>query len=404
MPDDILMIILSRLNLKEAVETSILSRRWRFVWTYLSGVFDFDAQLLFFHQQLIGSSRNIFAETVGNTLKQHQGPTIAELRIRFPKHLDNQVCEHQLHSWIDMGVKKRVKSLLIDFRMYPPQPMQPLSSFSSFTSLISLRLVRANISAEMIHHLLSNTPALEVLSIVDSLSHFHHLKLCGPCLRLKHLELRYNAIWVLEISAAPYLESLELYPINRSINIFYKDVPSLTRVSYGLIFCKELVTNSLCPQLESLTMMALSFRSDRVYEHSAHFPAIIRNLKEIHVALNGNFREDFHSFFRLIDASPVLTKASFRMFWSDPYENLEFSRHHDFISRPKHQSLKVVEIFGFNGSDNDHELVTYLVHYAANLHKISVKGSRYRYEGIEGCRFSKLKSMLPPSVKLEILE
>ena len=42
MPDEILVLMLSRLTLREAVRTSVLSKRWRYVWTSIS-VLNFDA-------------------------------------------------------------------------------------------------------------------------------------------------------------------------------------------------------------------------------------------------------------------------------------------------------------------------------------------------------------------------
>ena len=42
LPDDLLVTILSRLTLKEAGVTSVLSRRWCYLWTNVAGL-DFDA-------------------------------------------------------------------------------------------------------------------------------------------------------------------------------------------------------------------------------------------------------------------------------------------------------------------------------------------------------------------------
>ncbi|XP_050226824.1 uncharacterized protein LOC126676632 [Mercurialis annua] len=310
-----------------------------------------------------------------NILKQHQGPTIAELRIRLPDHWVHRFFERQLHSLITMGMQKRVKSLLIDFRKFfiLQEPMQRLGSVCSFTLLVSLHLINAKISTEFIHHLLSNSPALELLSIVDSSGDLGHLKFCGPCLKLKHLELRRNEIRILEISAAPHIESLELFPINKDIKIIFKDIPSLTRLSCSFIVIKELL--------------------------------MLRTLKEINLSLDGDCLEELHSCFNLIDAFPVLTKASFNMddyfaYWDYDYE---FSNLSYYTGRPKHQCLKVVEIFGFRGHEYEQELGTYLAHYASNLRKIRVRPCAYNDDEFMTCRLQKLKSMLPPSVELEIL-
>ncbi|XP_055961899.1 F-box/FBD/LRR-repeat protein At3g52680-like [Mercurialis annua] len=405
-PDDILTIILSQLNIKEAVKTCILSRKWRFVWSYVSNVFNFDASKedLFHDEHNIGQ-RHTFEMTVWNVLKKHKGPFISELSIQYPYHCDYQVFHRQLQFLIDMCMKKGVKSLFIDFRraeIYPRRPAQRLGSFCSLTSLVSLRLINANISVDFIHHLLSNSPNLEVLTVVNSLPEPSNLKFCGPCRRLKHLELRLDVIQTIEISSAPHLETLELYPINRDINIIFNDIPdSLTRISYGFVVVKEPLITSLFSQLKSLAMRTWSFTS----QDRPHFPAMMRNLKEIKLKLDGDCIEDFNSCFSLIDASPVLTKAYFILslagIFTKPHRKFKFSRHPDFLGRSKHQCLEVVGVFEFTDCDSDQELVTYLARYAENLQKINIKCSGYGK--LEVSRVSKLKSVLPPSVELKIL-
>ena len=44
LPDDILVPILSVLTLKEEGRTSVLSKRWRYLWTFTTGSLDFDGE------------------------------------------------------------------------------------------------------------------------------------------------------------------------------------------------------------------------------------------------------------------------------------------------------------------------------------------------------------------------
>lgn len=43
LPDEILVEILLRLTFKQAIATSILSKRWRYLWTYTTSNLIFDA-------------------------------------------------------------------------------------------------------------------------------------------------------------------------------------------------------------------------------------------------------------------------------------------------------------------------------------------------------------------------
>lgn len=46
LPDEIVVSIVSLMTLEEAARTSVLSRRWRHIWTFTTGSLDFDNSFL----------------------------------------------------------------------------------------------------------------------------------------------------------------------------------------------------------------------------------------------------------------------------------------------------------------------------------------------------------------------
>ncbi|XVE82077.1 hypothetical protein DITRI_Ditri15bG0117600 [Diplodiscus trichospermus] len=138
LPDHILVSILSLLSLKEAEKTSILSHRWRYLWTFTSRLVFYDSLWVpavptWNGVKSLKVERSRFIKWVNSTLKFHQGTTIDEFGIRFP------VGEESL-------------------------------------------------SSEVVEYIFSACPLLELLR-VESSKTLEQLKVSGPALNLKSLEI-----------------------------------------------------------------------------------------------------------------------------------------------------------------------------------------------------------------------
>ncbi|MFS7918014.1 putative F-box domain, leucine-rich repeat domain superfamily, F-box-like domain superfamily [Helianthus anomalus] len=114
MPDDILIMVLSRLSVKEAVVTSILSTRWRFLWCNLKTL-NFDARQALdnidndFRFYLL--ERYKYTKQVNGVIRSYNHPTLHHFRIRF-----YLTCEYTsvIDEWLKFAVKKKVESLELD--------------------------------------------------------------------------------------------------------------------------------------------------------------------------------------------------------------------------------------------------------------------------------------------------
>jgi hypothetical protein len=99
---------------------------------------------------------------------------------------------------INFAIEKKVKKLemnlsncrgISQYNKY----FFPHKDFPTCNSLTTLRLKNVNVTGEVIEHFLSNYLALETLYIQSSDS-LVNLKVAGPLLRLKYLEIRYCSV------------------------------------------------------------------------------------------------------------------------------------------------------------------------------------------------------------------
>lgn len=202
--------------------TSVLSRRWRYAWTYNPCSFNFSAEKIMYGIMYSGRSHEIemirYVRGVNRLLKLHWGNKIDQLRVCFSLNARN--CR-DVDEWIRLALQKKVKSLELDFsnsfghsqsNPYIFPNLQELlnstacSSSSSisttpFTHLKSLSSIHLSVTKEVLHYVLANCYSLEQLCVEVSkkLSDF---KVFGPSLKLKYLELhRCEPLENLEISA-----------------------------------------------------------------------------------------------------------------------------------------------------------------------------------------------------------
>ncbi|KAL3638383.1 hypothetical protein CASFOL_017754 [Castilleja foliolosa] len=104
LPDDIICRILYCLTTKQSVATSILARRWRYLWTYVSKLsFGIDM-----YDLSVG-----FKDIVNKVILLHKLQSINKFQLY--EDSDSECSEYEIESWITTAINRNVRYLDLDF-------------------------------------------------------------------------------------------------------------------------------------------------------------------------------------------------------------------------------------------------------------------------------------------------
>ncbi|XP_048573007.1 F-box/FBD/LRR-repeat protein At1g13570-like [Triticum urartu] len=184
LPEDVLCTVLSKLSLEEAVRTSAVSRKWRYLWTVCPKL-SFDGNTIRGKNNYEKRVYNlVFSHIVNRVLGQCSGKLVEELEIKI--ELNRMLVEH-LDNWVRFAVSSRAKALVFDLAREQRQPpgchdrykfpfelldedsihrlqklhlsfvdLQPPMHFSGFPNLRKLDLSIVSVNGKEIEHMLSN--------------------------------------------------------------------------------------------------------------------------------------------------------------------------------------------------------------------------------------------------------
>ncbi|KAK8979520.1 hypothetical protein V6N11_073517 [Hibiscus sabdariffa] len=261
LPQSIIETILTRLPIRDAVRTSILSSKWRYKWATLT-------QLVFDEKCVILSNDRCKVEDslvkfITRTLFLHQGPIH-----KFQLTTTYLQCCPDIDQWLLFLSRNDIKELVLElgegewFRVpsclfnckkltrldlfrceFDPPP-----SFKGFLCLKSLNLHQVLVSPEAIENLISSCPLLESLglSYFDSLA----LNIRAPNLKYLCLEGEFkdicleNTPLLVAMSVAMYMTDDIAEHFEQSsgcnFNRFLGSVPRLERLIGHIYFTKYL--------------------------------------------------------------------------------------------------------------------------------------------------------------------
>ncbi|RHN39126.1 putative F-box domain, leucine-rich repeat domain, L domain-containing protein [Medicago truncatula] len=142
LPDCVLSHILSFLPIKNSIATSLLSRRWRYIWKKHLSVLDFsdDSFELTEERSELLEHFQTFAAFVNNVFYNRMSSIIRKMRLSCTKSLiQEEICTDSINRWVSYGIGPHLLELdLTLFSMDVYQFKFPIS-LSSCPNLVSLR-------------------------------------------------------------------------------------------------------------------------------------------------------------------------------------------------------------------------------------------------------------------------
>jgi hypothetical protein len=237
LPDEILTYILSLLPIEEATRTSVLSCRWKKLWTYVPSLIikDFisspDMQL-----RPVKSSKFLLHVY---KVSEKYNPS-EELNIYTDFDGTNS---RDVDGWIKFAMENWARMLDLNSEHYYnnifPEKKFPLLEQLPLTSLY---LCDISITGEILEHYISNCPFLELLS-VNNLESLVNLRLVDHRHNLKYFQVThcYN-LKNLEISGRNLVNFWYIGP--NIVNMTLKNVPLLSSATIGGKYCESIMVDS----------------------------------------------------------------------------------------------------------------------------------------------------------------
>ncbi|XP_074320406.1 F-box/LRR-repeat protein At1g55660-like [Silene latifolia] len=457
LPDDILLSIVSILDFKTVVRTSILAKRWKYLWTWLCDL-DFHPKNLFpANHDFFKRSRSIgddgkkkfqqgYMNWINQVIHSHRAPCITKFSLFFPEVWSKDMSE--IEKWIRFAVSKQVEELdltLLDYRDHPPRVSLGSDILNhSITNLKSLSMSNVNISGEALESVLFHCHLLERLYVDDS-DTLQTLTIVSY--KLKHLTLiECKKLNELQIDAVNLISFyFQEYHRGVPVHIVFKMVPNLVEVDFGMLGCtypfrilerfscvsKQLTKLSFCPFIDYATRLIPSRLA--VIQVNVFFP-YVKQLTLTVLSLSSFFFQLF------IPACPMLHELKLQV-TCDPggplkdeadqlreieledERNDEMPMNQESYSegekeKSEHEvNLKVLEIVGFHGCNEDVKCALEIIARAANSMERLICELRHLEEIIEDpgpgldedvfmakkrSRAHKLVKLVPPRVHVGV--
>ncbi|EYU44933.1 hypothetical protein MIMGU_mgv1a021551mg [Erythranthe guttata] len=302
LPDSVLCYILSFLPTQKSVATSILSRRWRYLWT--------DVPNLYFNNENQG--------TIDRVLSLYNVRNIITFRLSDRIDCD----DYQIGTWITFAIERNVQNLdiwrqsadvflprslftsktLVDLRLHCCGEFPNIGSAVSLPLLKKLRLIFIR-GHEFLPHLLSGCPVLEELVLYLSFE-YRSFTISSPTIKTLVIDIysdirkdpdeMYYTGYSLEIDT-PAIVYLQLFD-SANYHIKFGSVASLTEASVYIQDYRNdfLYSRSVVEFIERLRNVRclnldLSHRAENIHSVFAARTISFRNVTKLEMTSDCRF-------------------------------------------------------------------------------------------------------------------
>lgn len=394
LPDEILVHILSFLSVKEAADTSVLSKRWLPLWTYIYRLhFNATKPLneVALNPKLRKMHMNKYIRWVNRTLQMCKVERLDQFRVCFDL---NKFAHHDIDRWLEFAVSRQVQRLELDLLKggevtryspycynFPAQHFglndyaaQPRLSYvhklppllRNFKSLKVLLFKSVNVTGEVLEFFLYNCPYLEEMTVHGS-GTLVNLEVVGPSLKLKHLSIFYCT----EVESLKICDTnLVTLATSSSHKLLLLNVPMLIEVEIlgrATHFLDDILPIVSCV-LSQLEVLKIHADDGLVYLGKYKIPQLTM-LKKFVLVLQAWDDTSFLDCTNVIEAAPQLTEFELNLLWIKPKRSKRECR--NVVSCPLHH-LKVLSLYGYYGRTSELELVNYFLKNGIVLEKIIV--------------------------------
>ncbi|KAJ0683284.1 putative F-box domain, FBD domain, leucine-rich repeat domain superfamily [Helianthus annuus] len=182
LPLNIIEDILTRMPIRDALRTSLLSKKWRYTWRGMPKlVFTDDVVTVSSNHLCLQLKKYKLVSAIFHVLLFHNGPETLEFHCSLVHlHMESEFA--QMISYLARGNKVKQLFFLSDKRSYKLPvsffslqalelvyldncTLEPPLTFTRFSSLTSMTLWNVEVSAQMLQHILSKCPLLQYLCL-----------------------------------------------------------------------------------------------------------------------------------------------------------------------------------------------------------------------------------------------
>ncbi|CAL5193409.1 unnamed protein product [Lathyrus oleraceus] len=269
LPSNVIDVILGNLRIRDQVRTSILSTKWRYMWTSAPHLY-FDDD---FYQRflVLDDPGAVVSKIITDVVMLHNGP-IHKFSICIYADFDFKITTEDINLWIPF-MSRDVKHLELVTHCVFKDPMPDIlfsckeltyfkcssfilsipPNFCGFEKLLELHLVCVEFESSALESLMSGCPFLEKL-VIELCGDFEYLDISSPTLKVLLVKLEYD-IKSICLKKAKNLVDFTLDANYNSLSGLIKSLPKIKR--FSMLRGKKIPLADIIPP----TLLTSSFSS-----------------------------------------------------------------------------------------------------------------------------------------------